>query len=542
MSEKKHIDDFFKERLSHEPAPLPEMAWQNIEARLLAKKEKRRVIPFWWKLTGIAAILILGFVLMGPYFGGAPKRENPSGNNNPIVSSENPKQSNADQTPAAGNEEPGGATASENSNVPGDRSAGAAAKQKTAIVSNTAVPDKDSRQNVAVSQSEKNNKQRIGNTVGASNTRQAVASSGTEEALRKKRPGTGEQLASKGPGPKTNDGQPANAPNKKPITDKTATLPKEGQDAVVNQDAPVKNTENTTNDKRIAANSETLKDKKTTGSTINTTDAPQEIKKKDSTNLAVAEPNALEELLNEKEEKIAKERKENRWQVTPNIAPIYFSSTSNGSPLDEKLAANEKTYGTNYSYGVGVNYALNKKLSIRSGVNSFTTDYDTNEIVFYQNANASRMQNVNPTLQGSLIQIDPLANVNFSFGRLVQEKFEGTLNQRTGYIEMPVEVSYKLVSRKFGVDLIGGFSTLFLTQNDVYLRTPGINMKIGEASNLNDIHFSTNIGLGLKYNFLKRFDARVEPLFKYQLNTYSSGAGGFKPYIFGIYSGISYHF
>ena len=107
---------------------------------------------------------------------------------------------------------------------------------------------------------------------------------------------------------------------------------------------------------------------------------------------------------------------------------------------------------------------------------------------------------------------------------------------------MPFEVTYKVLSKKFGVDVIGGISTLFLNQNDVYLKASGFNMKIGEASNLNTVHFSTNIGLGLKYAFLKRFDLRVEPLFKYQINTYSSGAGNFKPYIFGIYSGISYHF
>jgi hypothetical protein len=162
--------------------------------------------------------------------------------------------------------------------------------------------------------------------------------------------------------------------------------------------------------------------------------------------------------------------------------------------------------------------------------------------VFYQNTNASKMQNLNPNLQGSLIQIDPLNNVNTSFNRIIEDRFEGTLNQKMGYLEVPLEVSYKLLSKRFGVDIIGGLSTLFLNQNEVYIKSTGFTMKIGEASNLNFVHFSTNIGLGLKYSFFKRFDARVEPLFKYQLSTYSSGAGNFKPYVFGIYSGISYHF
>ncbi len=274
----------------------------------------------------------------------------------------------------------------------------------------------------------------------------------------------------------------------------------------------------------------------------NTKTNAEEIKKIDSTKLAAVEPNVLEELLKEKENKITKIPKIDRWQVSPNIAPIFFSSLSNGSPLDQKLEVNQKNYGTNYSYGLTFNYSINKKYSIRTGVNSFSVDYDTKGIVFYQNANASKMQNLNPNLQGSLIQIDPLNNVNTSFGRIIEDKFEGTINQKIGYLEIPLEVSYKLVSKKFGLDVIGGLSTLFLNQNDVFLKSSGFNMKIGEASNLNMVHFSTNIGLGLKYSFLKKFDARIEPLFKYQLNTFSSGSGNFKPYIFGVYSGISYHF
>ena len=63
-----------------------------------------------------------------------------------------------------------------------------------------------------------------------------------------------------------------------------------------------------------------------------------------------------------------------------------------------------------------------------------------------------------------------------------------------------------------------------------------------EADNLNNIHFSTNLGIGLKYGFMKSFEFNVEPTFKYLLNTFSSDDGNFKPYVFGIYSGVSYKF
>lgn len=67
-------------------------------------------------------------------------------------------------------------------------------------------------------------------------------------------------------------------------------------------------------------------------------------------------------------------------------------------------------------------------------------------------------------------------------------------------------------------------------------------VSLGKANNLNNVHFSGNIGLGLKYEILKQLDLKVEPVFKYQINTYNSLNSNSKPYIFGIYSGIGFSF
>jgi hypothetical protein len=122
------------------------------------------------------------------------------------------------------------------------------------------------------------------------------------------------------------------------------------------------------------------------------------------------------------------------------------------------------------------------------------------------------------------------------------KKFNSTVNQQIGYLEIPLELSYKLVDKKFGVDVIGGVSTLLLNQNEVSVISSGVEMNIGEANNLNDIHFSTNVGLGFKYGFFKNFEARVEPVFKYQINTFMKDSGDFKPYFFGLYSGVTFTF
>ena len=85
-------------------------------------------------------------------------------------------------------------------------------------------------------------------------------------------------------------------------------------------------------------------------------------------------------------------------------------------------------------------------------------------------------------------------------------------------------------------------STLFLNENRISLESNGSVLNIGQANNLNDIHFSSNVGLGFKYTFWKSFQANFQPMFKYQINTFSNDSGNFKPYFVGLYSGVSFSF
>ena len=121
-------------------------------------------------------------------------------------------------------------------------------------------------------------------------------------------------------------------------------------------------------------------------------------------------------------------------------------------------------------------------------------------------------------------------------------KNKGYLNQKLGYYEVPLELTYSLINKRFGVKIIGGISTFFLDENSITAVSDTFSTDLGKANNLNDVHFSTNLGFGLKYGFMKSFEFSVEPTIKYQLNTFSSNSGNFKPYVYGIYSGISYKF
>lgn len=267
----------------------------------------------------------------------------------------------------------------------------------------------------------------------------------------------------------------------------------------------------------------------------------------DSTKTILVEVNKLERLLNEKELK-KREQKINRWQITSNVAPIYFSSMTNGSPLDTKFADNQKVFYINQSFGIGVRYGLTSKIKIRAGLNKISINYDTKGVAYSMNSTGAKLANLSLNSVGTSIAIGSIKNVTV-FGKSQGNSLAdfdmgaiGSLTQKMGYFELPIEISYKIGVKKFSIDLITGLSTFYLQQNSVFLQTANAVIEIGTASNLNQFHFSGNIGLGMNYKILKNVEASIEPTFKYQVNTFSRDSGNFRPYIFGLYSGLKYNF
>jgi len=118
----------------------------------------------------------------------------------------------------------------------------------------------------------------------------------------------------------------------------------------------------------------------------------------------------------------------------------------------------------------------------------------------------------------------------------------GRMIQDFGYIELPLEVNYALLDRKFGINVIGGLSSLFLVSNSVVLEANGNTVEMGEANNINDLNLSTNIGFGLNYKFSPMLQLNLEPMFKYQLNTFTQTAGDFQPFSIGVYTGLNFKF
>jgi hypothetical protein len=260
----------------------------------------------------------------------------------------------------------------------------------------------------------------------------------------------------------------------------------------------------------------------------------------------------IEEAIANAENKLEPEEIAEKWSVNTNIAPVYYNTLGQGSHIHSQFNENKKDGETNTSYGLSVGYALNTKLKIRSGINKLNLSYDTADVIVYENVSNTPskdlMRNINlaPNNQGqtlSALSADNLIVQQIAPGQSPVPNLNAALSQRISYLEVPLELEYEALNKqRVGLNLIGGFSTFILNDNQVVTEVEGYKTKIGEANNINDVSFSANLGFGIDYKFSKTFQFNLEPTFKYQIKAYENTSGDFRPYIIGVYTGFSYKF
>ena len=240
---------------------------------------------------------------------------------------------------------------------------------------------------------------------------------------------------------------------------------------------------------------------------------------------------------------------ENLWEIAPNIAPVYYNTLSQGSSIDASFADNSQSGDVNISYGIGVRYALSDRLKIRSGISNVALSYSTAGIELGDGPVSLALKNIDYASEGIVVIAQDLGtfssqNQDGTFGDITPKSTNGEafINQNISYYEVPLELSYTLFDSAFGLDVIGGVSTLLLGNNEVSVSAGSYNEVLGSANNLSSLSFATNIGLGLHYKMSSKFRLNVEPMFKYQLNPYTDSSVSFKPYYLGVYTGLSFKF
>ena len=478
MKENKNIDRLFQEQFRGFEDTPDNQVWLNIEAEL-KKDKKRKVIPLWLRCSGIAAAFLLGLFTL---------------NMNQTFHSKTENRIVLD---------------SKNSSI-----------KKHIDPQNSSKKIQNEVQIVSNSKGNSKYKKEIINTnFSKSNTKDEknINPYGSSKVLvyQKKNPNNAQVFLPK-----------SNLPLKQSATN-----------------------ENNNNLRSLNAEKNSFTNSNSLANATNQTIEKKDVKEKEESKKQVAinpeSPNELEEILKAKSAKknaVASNSK-NKWQITPNVAPIYLNANSGGSPIDEQLSDYEKKSDKNVSFGIGVHYAVGKKTVVRTGINKVVLGYNTSNVLYSTGLTANNLRNIEYSSNNAVKFVN---ETNYGLLTTTEKEIQntntGSLNQKMGYYELPMEVSYAVLDKKFGINLIGGFSTLFLNENTISLVSPQSNIELGEAKNLNQVHFSSNVGLGFKYQITKSFQINVEPMVKYQLNTFSNNSGDYKPLFIGLYSGISYGF
>lgn len=580
--ENKNIERLFQEKFKDFEVTPPDFIWDNIQEKLQPKEKKRRVIPFWFKTAGIAAsfvsIVSIVFFNMDTDFKNSNSNINSNQNNNTVVNSET--NSNSNKSTIRTNK----FNASETNN-PQNSSNSSSINKENQSKSNSLVQTEsankvsDSKFNSGTLQNSKTNPSNSGfvsnhkkqnNNTNFKKNKTSFKSSNSGIASNRNNKNKGKNNIKSNA--KFNDFDSVeNKASNSGITDVNSfhtfnSTKNKASNAEIGNFNSSKN--KTSNSGILDINSfdaSSLTSKNNTGNNSVLAENGLENLNNNSTALVAVEElkidtitlatvtieeNPMEKLLREKETKKVADEKEkwSKWAVNSFVSPVFFNSFESGSPISDEFASNEKSFNNSTSFGVGVAYHLNKRFAIKTGVSNLNLDYDTQNIAFYSSfEDQSRIANTNiernPNGKYIVLKHQKDVSKNSNENQLLQSSQNlGNLNQRTQYIEVPLEMSYAILNKKISLAIRGGMSTLFLTENVISISGNDGNMQIGKASNLNNVHFSSNLGLGFSYNFMKNFQLNVEPTLKYQINTFSKNAEDFSPYVVGVNTGISYKF
>ncbi len=530
MKDKKHIDRLFQERFKDFEVTPDASVWEAIEDTLQhKKKKKRRVIPIWWRAAGIAAGFIV-LIAIGSLVFNSNDDDTNTPNNEMVNTKENttPNSSETNSKNTIKSQETDSQIiASENAELENENeklsnnSSNVSKNLPKSDVTNQFV--NTSKDPGVPSQSALVNKE--------DKSLSTAASKNANKEVLAKNKGENRKLLSNSKLEKVVSQEP-NQDSEKNTTNKENSVD------IAKSNALIKNAQKNT--------SSTVVNVESKGET--STDTSEDVLKKEDEKPSILD--GIAATAEDEDEKVAdQESSKNKWNVMPNIAPVYFNSLGNGSSIHSQFKNNDKSGDINISYGVAASYNLSDKVSVRSGINKFNVGYSTNDVLIYQGLETAiggagrSLETINYNTDAEAITVVTSTNLPFSqVPDVVTGAIDSSLDQNLGFIEVPLEIAYKLSDKKLGFSIIGGMSALFLSENDIYSNLNGNRTLLGEANNIRNTSFTTNVGLGLDYKVSEKIDINLEPVFKYHMNTFKSKSGDFNPYTIGVYTGFSFKF
>lgn len=258
-----------------------------------------------------------------------------------------------------------------------------------------------------------------------------------------------------------------------------------------------------------------------------------------------------------------------RIEVGGVYSPVYaFRQTSGPAGVPNTMLASAAPQESGLVYaggGIRLNVMVNKKWSIESGVRFARLGQEVNSQMqvdeLYAAASDDRsaggtiksislsnsMGNIRQNNQPANTDMNLLysankANYHVEFSSATETSAQ-RLEQNLDYLEVPVTLRYYLVNKKMTLSLSAGFSTNWLISNSVYLNNNASRKNIGETAGLATMTVSSHAGMALTVPIVNRLSLQLEPRLNYFLSEINKDYPvTFRPYSFGVYSGLQYSF
>ena len=333
MKEQKHIDRLFQEKLKDFEATPSNAVWENINTELHSDNKARKIIPLWIRLSGIAVALLLLFTIGKSVFNTI--NENPE--QDTIVDTNNSSNTDINEINTVSKDD----IIDLNNNILETEhivAEGSENKLKTEPLSNasktTEVTDNSSYASKNALVNSKQNTSNILKDDNPVNQNLKTTGESTKTAVVQNNTGISK--------------------NKKSITSNTL---EKADTKNVKSNAVVQNTKsdpvidkNKTIENAVAKT--VLDETNNSGDNIEDTTEKETIGADEKTSIEDAIVDNLKVANVKQDEKKKKNKIEDRWKVSPSIAPVYFNTLGAGSSIHEQFNQNTKTGDVNMSYGV----------------------------------------------------------------------------------------------------------------------------------------------------------------------------------------------
>jgi hypothetical protein len=257
---------------------------------------------------------------------------------------------------------------------------------------------------------------------------------------------------------------------------------------------------------------------------------------------------------------VTNEDNNKKWSVGGQLSPLYSYRHIRNNPKDmqydnqtpgkysNKLDYDEIENSTiSYTGGICVNYHNNTRWSFHSGVFYTQMGQISEEVIEHNNQGIIQPYSVwtsagmvNATPRTSDL---PIMSAYRSYQPENIENPKSDLIQQFEYIEIPFITKYKIINRKFALNILGGFSTNLLIGNNAYVEENGQKQRIGKTENVNLFNYNATVGFGVEYSISRKISINMEPTLKYSITPINRGNNVYSyPYSFGIFTGIYYNF